>query len=147
MLKRRQKAKKGDKRIDSPGVLPYHSAMMETSDTLHVYFERALLRTPAALPLHTAWIRDEDGCVAVFRVRFRFGRVAEVDYRATTCATLLGLCEHLSELLPGMTESEVLSFSAGNLLSLHPEIPPGRRVRAELAIRALHAGCLSARRN
>ena len=78
--------------------------------------------------------------MAAFRVRMECDRIVELDYRSSTCATLLALCEHLTELVPGMTAGEALAYSAGNLLELHPEVPAGRRARADLAVRALRAG-------
>jgi NifU-like protein involved in Fe-S cluster formation len=74
-----------------------------------------------------------------FRAHIEDGRIVALEYRATTCATLLGLCEHLTDLIPGMTLAEALAYSARNLLAMHPEIPAGRRVRAQLVIRALRA--------
>jgi NifU-like protein involved in Fe-S cluster formation len=112
---------------------------MKWRGSLHDYFERALRHPPAALPREVLWCRDEDGCIVAFRIRKECDRVVEVEYRSTTCATLLAVCEHLTDLIPGMTVTEALAYSSANLVALHPEIPAGRRARADLAVRALHA--------
>jgi len=114
---------------------------MTPRGSLYDYFERALRRPLTALPPEAVWRRDEEGCIAAFRIRVECDRVVEVEYRSTTCATLLALCEHLTDLIPGMTAAEVLAYSSRSLLELHPEIPAARRTRADLVVRALHASC------
>jgi len=64
------------------------------------------------------------------------GRIEAVDYRCTTCMTLVAMCEHVAEALCGATVDEALKLSAGDLLHWHPEVPPVRHSRANLAIAA-----------
>jgi hypothetical protein len=116
---------------------------MEPTGKVYDYFQRALRRPRSPLAPGTVWRGDEEGCMAGFQIRLERGRIVGVEYRSTTCATLVALCEHLTELTRGMTVAEALNYSPQNLLALHPEIPAGRRARADLAVRALHAGFLS----
>ena len=67
------------------------------------------------------------------------GCIERASYRSTTCVTLVGLCEHISRLLPGMKLGAALALAPEDLLRIHPEIPRHRRDRAELCIRALRA--------
>jgi len=108
--------------------------------TIYEYLQRAFRRPPAPLPPGAAWCHDGDRNLVAFGARLECGRIIALGYRSTTCATLLALCEHLAEMVPGMTSAEALAYSAEDLLALHPEIPAGRRARAYLAVRALHAG-------
>ena len=67
------------------------------------------------------------------------GRLVAAEYRCTTCVTLVSLCEHLAELLPGTTTGEAAEFSARSLLELHPGIPESKQGRASLAIEAMQS--------
>lgn len=106
-------------------------------DVYH-YFQQACRRSIAPVePLH--WVQDDDAKAGfVLQVGPR-GDVVAVEYRCTTCMTLVGLCEHLAELLRGGAVKQVCELSAGELLSRHPEIPPARRARANLAVAAARA--------
>lgn len=110
------------------------------SRTIYDYFQRAcyrVLESPRGEAGLTVY--DPDGNSVVFWLEIARSRVASVQYKCTTCVTLLGLCEHLCEILVGKPLSELASFRAEDLLALHPEIPPERQSRAELAIEALRS--------
>jgi NifU-like protein involved in Fe-S cluster formation len=113
--------------------------LAQKSPTIYDYLQRAFQRPPARLPPKAAWRGDAQGNLVAFRARIENGRIVALEYRSTTCATLLALCEHLVELIPGRTAAEALAYSARDLLALHPEIPAGHRARARLAVRALRA--------
>lgn len=81
-------------------------------------------------------VRDADGTFACFRLEAEQGRIVSAQYRCTSCMTLVGLCEHLAHILPGLTPEEALGI---NLLGMHPEIPAARRDRADLALRAMRS--------
>lgn len=65
--------------------------------------------------------------------------VAEADYRATTCATLLAYCELLSRMVRGKRTAEALGIRAQDLIQRVRGVPPYRHSRAALAIAALRA--------
>jgi hypothetical protein len=103
--------------------------------TIYDYFERAC-RRPLA-PVAGEPIRDDEGNCAAFSIGFADGRVATVSYRCTTCATLIALCEHLSELVTGLDAASVLRMKPEVLLVLHPEVPESKRAAAAIALKAL----------
>lgn len=107
-------------------------------DVYH-YFQQAYRRQlqPLSSPLRFI---DEDGLQAAFSIGIcGIGRIERVDYRCTTCMTLVALCEHVAEQLFGATLEEARTLDADQLLKLHPEIPVSRRCRARLALNAARA--------
>jgi hypothetical protein len=62
-----------------------------------------------------------------------------VEYRCTTCMTLIALCEHAAEQIRGVTPDRARNLTADEILVFHPEIPSSRRSRANLAIAAIRA--------
>jgi NifU-like protein involved in Fe-S cluster formation len=105
--------------------------------TLYDYFGRACRRTLE--PVAGEPVRDEDGNSAAFSVAMADGRVTHVSYRCTSCATLIALCEHLSELATGLDAVSVLNLQPEALVMLHPEIPEAKRPAAALAVEALQS--------
>jgi len=115
---------------------------LQTRGTVFDYFQSAFRR----LPLHAEpavrlgpLVLGPDRLCAAFHVPHEAGRIERVAYRCTSCATLVALCEHLSELASGRTLAEARRLDASALLALHPEIPAGRRDRSALAVAAFHA--------
>jgi NifU-like protein involved in Fe-S cluster formation len=107
-------------------------------DVYH-YFQQACRRKlrPELTPLHFV---EDDGASAGFTVWLGpLGRIDDIEYRCTTCMTLVALCEHTADELRGDTLDRARAFTAGDILRSHPEIPPGRHSRAHLAAAALHA--------
>jgi hypothetical protein len=84
-------------------------------------------------------VRSADGTTAVFSIDSIGDRLEAVNYRCSTCVTLVGLCEHLSEMITGRTPSEAMAVTAADLLELHREVPAERRKRAGLAVEAMHS--------
>ena len=84
-------------------------------------------------------VRSGDGVSAVFYIDTIGERLETVDYRCSTCVTLVAFCEHLREMIKGTTASEALCVTAADLLSLHQEVPAERRDRAALAVQAMHS--------
>ena len=110
---------------------------------VYSYFQQACHRgrNPAS-PIRTL---SRDDVEAGFDVHIIApDRIRTVEYRCSTCVTLVALCEHMADLMRGATVDEAQSLSAERLLELHPEIPPVRRVRAHLAVAAAHAALASA---
>jgi len=101
------------------------------------YFQRAFRRkSPGWAPLEFG----PDGLCAGFRLEWRGARIAAAEYTSSTCATLMALCQHLAEAAAGLTLEEARGLSEPWLLAAHPDIPEGRRNRAELAARAFRSG-------
>ena len=105
--------------------------------TVHDYFVQAMRRGRGTRC--KTLVFDRDGNCAGFALEAFDGRIHTAGYRATTCATLVALCEHLAELALGMTLQEATSLEAQCLLALHPEIPPSRYDRAGLVVAAFRA--------
>ena len=111
--------------------------------SLYDYFSSAIRRpVPDLIGRSGDTVRSDDGTTAVFFIEIIGERVAIVNYRCSTCVTLIGFCEHLSEMIKGWRVSEVIAFTAADLLALHREVPPERHNRADLAIQALHSAVL-----
>ncbi len=75
----------------------------------------------------------------VIRLEVMDNVVAEADYKATTCATLLAYCELLARMLRGRPIAEALGIRAVDLIQRVRGVPPTRHSRAALAIAALRA--------
>ena len=67
------------------------------------------------------------------------GCIDEIEYRCTTCVTLVALCEHVAEDLRGVGLDRARELTAADILKLHPEIPYSRHSRADLATAAVRA--------
>jgi hypothetical protein len=109
---------------------------------IHHYFQRALRRLASGTGtdgFNAGLVRSADGLCAGFIIEASGPRIVRADYRCTTCATLVGLCEHLVEAAAGVPASEAAAMDAEWLLARHPEVPPGRRDRAGLAAAAFRA--------
>ncbi|HBY63799.1 MAG TPA: hypothetical protein DEH78_28575 [Solibacterales bacterium] len=110
--------------------------------TVYELFQRALLREAPPPPAIT--VEDEARYRAGFTVTVREGRVIRAEYRATTCVTLVALCEELSHMVLGMDREAARAVTSESLLALHPEIPLERLARAALAVRAFQAALAEA---
>ena len=106
---------------------------------VHYYFQKACRRQLQPLTEPMRVVADED-VQAGFEIRFGAAeRIDTVDYRCSTCVTLVALCEHLAEELRDSTIEYARSLTAGQILAQHPEIPSSRGPRARLAVAAVHA--------
>jgi hypothetical protein len=110
--------------------------------TIYDYFVRACRREivpPSALGVGGSTVQGEDGNRARFWISAESGRIQSVQYGATSCTTLLGLCEHIVELVTGQELSAASGLTAERLLALHPEIPPEKQEASRTAVRAFHS--------
>jgi hypothetical protein len=115
--------------------------------TIHDYFQRACRRKLepfSGVPGERCF--DSDGNSAIFWLQVQGSRIARAQFRCTTCCTLVGLCEHASELLEGMTVAGAGEWTARRLLVLHPEIPAMRYDRAALAAEAIRSAAQRAKK-
>ena len=106
-------------------------------DVYH-YFQQACGRK-VSHPKPTRWVSSEDATAGFTLMVGERGRIEAVEYRCTTCMTLVAMCEHVAEALRGTTVNEALQLSADELLQWHPEVPTVRHTRAHLAVAAAHA--------
>ena len=109
--------------------------------SLQGLFEAAL-RRPHSMKTasHVGQAADEgERLQVVMGLEVRNGAVAEADYKATTCATLLAYCELLTRMVKGRTVAEAARVRAENLIERVRGVPPYRHSRAALAVRALQA--------
>lgn len=108
--------------------------------TINDYFQCAMCKP--TLPIHIPaerYVSSGDGLKAAFALTCCDSRIQRGAYRCTTCATLVALCEHLSELVVDAAPGDVLQWTPDMLLNLHPEIPENKRDRITLALSALQA--------
>jgi hypothetical protein len=103
------------------------------------YFEKACRRRLQPLPVPIRLVADEDAQAGFVIGLGTADRIDFIEYRCTTCMTLVALCEHLAEDLRGSTIHDAQSLTAERILALHPEIPSSRGSRAQLAVAAVHA--------
>jgi hypothetical protein len=111
------------------------------------YFHRACqrrLETFTGVPGDQCF--DPEGNSAQFWLQFDGERIVRAQFRCTTCCTLVGLCEHASDLLTSTTLADAESGLARRLLVLHPEIPSMRHDRANLVSEAIRAAVKRAKK-
>jgi hypothetical protein len=109
-------------------------------DNIYHYFQRACLRAPGpARGTPGPAVHDAEGNCATFWIEASGGRIASIQFKCTTCFTLVALCQHLAEASGALTLEEAGAITAEDLLRFHPEIPQERRDRASLAVEAFRA--------
>lgn len=116
-----------------------------SSGSLQDLLERALRRSHWRGPgTHTGSAHDpEEKLTVIMHVDVSKGRIVRIDYRATTCATLLAYCELLVNLVCGMSLDRVRRLKDTDLVERVRGVPPHRRARAALPIAALGAALAS----
>lgn len=108
-------------------------------------FSRGFRRNrEAPLAIEGAPIADAEGQSASFSLALAGQTIAEIRFRATTCATLIAYCEYLAETLAGLTPSLALAFSSQDLAAAVPGVPAQKQVRAILAVAAFRAALAAA---
>jgi hypothetical protein len=106
---------------------------------VYYYFQQACRREVQPMPSRIQFETNDDARAAFVLGIGALERIESVEYRCTTCVTLVALCEHLAQELRGSTIQQARSFTAERLLTLHPEIPSVRSSRAQLALAAVRA--------
>ncbi len=110
--------------------------------TIYDYFVRACRRPippESERGLAGDTVENTNGYYARFWIDAPRGRVQNIHYSATSCATLLAICEHIAELAAGQDLTGESAVSVDQLLHLHPEVPPEKRESVILAVTAFHA--------
>jgi NifU-like protein involved in Fe-S cluster formation len=106
---------------------------------VYYYFQQAYHRPLQPNPSPLRFVSDGD-VAAAFLVRIDPpDKIESVEYRCTTCMTLVAVCEHISEELQGSTIARARTLTAERILEQHPEIPDSRHSRARLAAAAAQA--------
>jgi NifU-like protein involved in Fe-S cluster formation len=67
-----------------------------------------------------------------------------MNFRATTCITLIAYSELIAELVTGQNAREAAAIEAADLVALLPDVPLLKRDRALLAIDAFRAALIAA---
>jgi NifU-like protein involved in Fe-S cluster formation len=105
---------------------------------VYYYFQKAY-RRQLQQTSSFRFLADDDA-QAAFVIRIAPpDKIAAVEYRCTTCMTLVAVCEHIAEELQGSTLARARTLTAENILQQHPEIPQSRHSRAHLAAAAARA--------
>ena len=108
-------------------------------------FERGFRRNRAApLGIEGALRVDAEGNAARFSIEIAGAKLAAVNFRATTCATLIVYCELVAELVPGMRAEMPEQLAARDLVEGLPGVPKLKHARAALAIEAFGAALAAA---
>jgi hypothetical protein len=107
---------------------------------IYHYFQLSYRRQhPRTTAPNLAFLADDE-VQAGFLVRVgSTDRIEGVEYRCTTCVTLMAVCEHIAEELQGSTLARARTINAERILAQHPEIPLSRHSRARLAAAAAQA--------
>lgn len=108
-------------------------------------FSRGLRRNrEMPLAIEGAPCRDAEGNSAAFSLALAGREIAELRFRATSCATLIAYCEYLAEILPGRDPSLGLAFTSQDLIAAVPGVPVQKHARAILAVAALRSALAAA---
>jgi NifU-like protein involved in Fe-S cluster formation len=108
---------------------------------IHFYFQQAIHRKSQADCPSIRFLSDDD-TQAGFLVQMDPGQVdtiSDVEYRCSTCITLVAICEHIAQEWRGSTVVRAKTLTVERILEEHPEVPPSRHSRAYLAMAAAQA--------
>ena len=107
--------------------------------TVHDYFiegyrrtGRTTLRDFSGTP-----VQGSEDLSAAFQLFVREGTVTRVEYRCSSCVTLVALCEHVAQHLVGQPVEIVRALKPELLATWHPEVPRSHQNRSHLVIRAV----------
>ena len=85
---------------------------------------------------------DPDGLSVRFYVGASEESIHALDYRCSSCATLMAVCEQLTDLAAGMTVRQAMNLTPDDLLALYPDLP-SMGDRAALAVAAFRSAILN----
>ena len=108
--------------------------------TVSDLFDRGYRRNrKPALAIEGAELRDLNGLLARFSLDVDGGFIQAVNFRATTCITLIAYSELIAELTIGQSVHEAAELSPAELVETLPDVPLLKRDRALLAVKAFRA--------
>jgi hypothetical protein len=112
--------------------------------TVSELFERGFRRNRAApLPIEGAPCTDAEGNSARFSVNIAGGKIIDIGFRASSCATLIAYCELVAEIAQSFRLEIARELTATNLVEALPGVPALKRNRAVLAVAAFRAALAS----
>ena len=91
------------------------------------------------MPILGAELSDREGNTARFSLAIAGERIVDVNFRASSCATLIAYCEFIAELVPGSRLDIGTALTAADLVAAVPGVPALKRGRAVLAVAAFRA--------
>jgi hypothetical protein len=109
------------------------------TSSVYDLFHAALRRSREDMIHPGALIRDEDGAVVCFSISSDSGVVMRAEFRCTTCATLVAVCELLRVRSVGMHVDTIAQWRVSDVVAWLPGIPESRWPRIALALRALQS--------
>jgi hypothetical protein len=113
--------------------------------TVTELFERGFRRSRAApIAIEGQSCTDADGHTAWFSTHIVDRRLAEIQFRASSCATLIAYCECIAETVADAGVDIAQALTAADLVQAVPGVPSLKRGRAVLAITAFRAGLAAA---
>lgn len=113
--------------------------------TVSGLFDRGYRRNRAApLAVEGRELIGVDGLAARFSLDLEQDRIRAVNFRVTTCITLIAYCELIVETVAGQGAREAATLTETDLLEALPDVPLLKRDRAALAIDAFRAALAAA---
>lgn len=113
--------------------------------TVSDLFDRGYRRNrKSSLAIEGAELSDANGLLARFSLDIADGFIKAVNFRATTCITLIAYSELLAELAAEKKTREAATIEAADLVAALSDVPLLKRDRALLAINAFRAALTAA---
>ncbi len=113
--------------------------------TVSDLFDRGYRRNrKPSLAIEGVELRDANGLIARFSLDIADGFIKAVNFRATTCITLIAYSELLAELAADKKAREAAAIEAADLAAALPDVPLLKRDRALLAVNAFRAALTAA---
>ena len=81
---------------------------------------------------------------ARFSIAIADGKLMELGFRVSGCATLIAYCEMIAEIMPGFRIGIARGLGPDDLVAALPGVPPLKQDRALLAVTAFRAALAAA---
>jgi NifU-like protein involved in Fe-S cluster formation len=113
--------------------------------TVSELFNRGFQRNRAAPCAIGGMTRsDGDALTACFSLELDGDRLAQIGFRASSCATLIAYCELVAELATGQPLGIAARLTPAQLVAELSGVPLLKQDRAALAVAAFHAALVAA---
>ncbi|MCP4582481.1 MAG: hypothetical protein GY839_12795 [candidate division Zixibacteria bacterium] len=108
------------------------------------YFDQGYRRSrDHKLPFRGKTVKNSSKLAAQFNVDVLDDHIRAINYKCTTCVTLIAYCERLAELATGLSLKEARQIAPPDLIITFPEVPSYKYDRANLAVQALLSAVLA----
>jgi NifU-like N terminal domain len=87
---------------------------------------------------------DSEGNRARFSLDLEADTIVKVGFRASSCATLIGLCEYIAEVTPGLKLHDATALTPAELVAKVAGIPRLKHGRAAVAVAAFRTAIAEA---